>query len=284
MENFISNLTDEVDRRLRQIEQTNEPTLEKARQSVECMDRAMQRLKEFTTGYTFPDEAHEVRFFREQKPCLLSKLLYHSRIYEIEISLPAAGKEAQAAYFRVQAQRITGFFERNIEFFHYFRSGSTHLDRYYFIRGNSGRRIDEGYYYDRDPNFTTLYDYKVAKILANDLVQVYLREQFRIVEGDGGEPFFNLPKERLMWTGSKFELIELMYAIKAARCINNGKASINQIKRYLELMFNIDLGANIARSYLDISLRRNRSQFLDRLKKEYLEQMDELYAHDPARK
>jgi hypothetical protein len=33
------------------------------------------------------------------------------------------------------------------------------------------------YYFEADHNFTTSHDYKVAKIIANDLIQVYLEDQ-----------------------------------------------------------------------------------------------------------
>ena len=40
----------------------------------------------------------------------------------------------------------------------------------------------DNYYFETDTNFTTSHDFKVAKILANDLLQLYLENQLVLLE------------------------------------------------------------------------------------------------------
>ena len=52
------------------------------------------------------------------------------------------------------------------------------MDDAYFIRGkhNIKLRLDT-YYLEADSSFSTSHDFKVAKIIANDLIQFYLEDQ-----------------------------------------------------------------------------------------------------------
>ncbi len=70
---------------------------------------------------------------------------------------------------------------------------------------------------------------------------------------------------RLLWTATKIDLVELIYALYHARCINNGEAEIKNITEAFESLFNIDLG-KYYRTYIDVTRRKiNRSKFLSSL-------------------
>lgn len=71
---------------------------------------------------------------------------------------------------------------------------------------------------------------------------------------------------RLKWTGTKTELIELIYALNTAGCFDGGKAPLARIASYLCEVFDTSLGANIARNFYDMRLRNRPTPFLDRLK------------------
>ncbi len=52
------------------------------------------------------------------------------------------------------------------------------MDDKYFIRGNYDIKYTlDSYYFESDSRFCTSHDFKVAKILANDLIQVYIENQ-----------------------------------------------------------------------------------------------------------
>ena len=82
------------------------------------------------------------------------------------------------------------------------------------------------------------------------------------------------PKVRLTWTGSKVELVELIYAWETAGCFNHGHATIKEIVIYVENIFNIDL-SGYYRMFCDIRNRVDRTAFLDKLIKFLKARMDE---------
>ena len=81
---------------------------------------------------------------------------------------------------------------------------------------------------------------------------------------------------QLTWTGTKTELIELIYALDTAGCLDDGKASLSRIASLLSNVFNIQLGANIARNFYDMRIRNHPVPFLDRLKSLLIERMERM--------
>jgi hypothetical protein len=73
----------------------------------------------------------------------------------------------------------------NFEFYHYYRSGSTHLDKFYFLRGGKHdiQLIPDSFYFERDTKFSTSHDFKVSKILANEMLTVYLNNKLLRLKG-----------------------------------------------------------------------------------------------------
>ena len=73
--------------------------------------------------------------------------------------------------------------DNELEFYKYFRSGNNYLDYKYFLRGKFDVKLAlSSYYFETDTNFSTSHDYKVAKILANDLIQLYLENKLIMIE------------------------------------------------------------------------------------------------------
>jgi len=127
------------------------------------------------------------------------------------------------------------------------------------------------HYFQSDHNFSTSHDYKVAKIIANDLIQVYIEDQ---LNNKDQESKSTAPK-KLNWTGSKVALIELIYALHYQGVFDNGNSDIRLIAKYFEFAFNVDLG-NFYQTYLELRNRKmNRTKFLDALREVLIRRMDE---------
>lgn len=114
-----------------------------------------------------------------------------------------------------------------------------------------------------------------SSFLGNDLLARYVAEgkqpDVEIIEQS---PFF-FPKARLTWTGSKVDLVELIYAWETASCFNHGHANIKEIVVYIEIVFNIDLG-DYYHTFLEMRNRIKRTAFLDKLLKVLNDRMDEV--------
>ena len=82
-----------------------------------------------------------------------------------------------------------------------------------------------------------------------------------------------LSKTVLKWTFPKTYLIELIYGLDAAGCFNSGNVSLNQIARYFEEIFNIDL-SNFPRDFYEMRIRNVQTPFLDLFNKLINKRMD----------
>lgn len=105
-------------------------------------------------------------------------MLYFHKIYRIEAQCPTGSNEVIKLYINKELDNLTYFFNRNLDFYQYYRSHSTIYDEHYFLRGNTDIRLyTDSAQLDKDPNFSTGYDYKVAKILANEMLRIYLNKK-----------------------------------------------------------------------------------------------------------
>ena len=188
-------------------------------------------LRKYTVNYQFRDEAEEIYFFKELKPEVLSKYMYYNKIYVIESKFPTGSDVAQKEYLYNELNSLTFYFSRNLDFYQYYRSKSTYLDRYYFTRNQNDLRIcTDSSHIDKDPLYSTGYDFKVAKIITNELLKIYLtnrlQELERIVQrkADNGQVVETI----LRWTGSKRALVELIYALEANGDFNKGTATLKE--------------------------------------------------------
>ena len=144
----------------------------------------------------------------------------------------------------------------------------TFLDDKYFVRGKIDLRLyTDTFYYDADPDFSTSHDFKVAKIIANDLLCVYLNSEVvaldRRKSGNAKHPACS--KNKYTWTASKNALVELIYALHASGVINEGRVDIKEIALLFENTFNIDQ-SDVYRTFLEIKGRNQPTKFLDTLK------------------
>jgi RteC protein len=138
---------------------------------------AIEQLKTMVSDCPFQNETEEIHFFKHVKPRFYCQLIYFLMIYDIEIDKPMGNRE-KSKYFKKELGKLKAFFEKNREFYHYFRSGSTHEDARFFVRGKQDFSFSiHPYYFDADPRFTTSQDIKAARILANELLIEYLEKE-----------------------------------------------------------------------------------------------------------
>ena len=91
---------------------------------------------------------------------LKTKLQIHSfyKIYRIETQCPNGSNDVIRNYISKELDNLTYFFNRNLDFYQYYRSHSTLYDEYYFVRGKSDLRLcTDSAQFDKDLNFSTLF-------------------------------------------------------------------------------------------------------------------------------
>lgn len=193
--------------------------------------------------------------------------------------------EVQRSYLQRELEKLTLFFNDHLEFYNYYRMNCTYLDDQYFIRGTENHHLyQDSLMFYADPDFSTSHDYLVARIMANDRLEVFLNSQLENLSikaanphwGQVGSPHNSV----LKWTDSKTALIELIYAIYSAGSINNGQCEIRELAALFEQVFDIHL-TDLYRTFLEIKIRSNPSKFMDTLKDALLRKIDEDFGEKP---
>ena len=236
---------------------------------IQLIIQTLSKLKEYVLKRGFKNTDEEIHFFKYQKPIIVSKLIYYNAIYKIETRKPYGAKRIKK-FLNKELKKLKKFFDNNIDFYKYYRSGNSFLDENFFIRGKHDIRMWlDTFYFEADHRFCTSHDYKVAKIIANDLIQVYLEDQLNSNHKKVSD------SSSLHWTGSKTALTELIYALYAQGVFNNGNTDIKLIAKTFETAFNIDLG-DFYHTFMELKARKiNRTKFLDSLCEALIKKMDE---------
>ncbi|ESU28703.1 hypothetical protein FLJC2902T_12940 [Flavobacterium limnosediminis JC2902] len=244
-------------------------TIQQAEIAVNAILQSIEKVKKQILKKGFKSQQEEIHFFKVLKPKFVSKLIYYHTIYNFETRKPNAGNKALQKFISNELESLKRFFDNNLEFYKYYRTGSCFLDHQYFIRGNIDIKLNiDSLYFETDKDFSTTHDFKVAKILANDLIQVYLESKLTKKQTTSKNiPLIEIPTHHpLKWTENKNALIELIYGLHTQGAFNNGKTEIKDIARYFEKMFGIELG-DYYRSYLELRSRKiSKTKFIDTLR------------------
>jgi len=279
MEKFTNLHLDEIEKQIKQIERDEKNEIAKSTRILKFLESKLAELKKFIVKYDFKSEEEEILFFKEIKPKIVSKLIYYMSVHKIEINRPKGSCSTIETYLLKELDLLKHFFDCNIEMYHYFRTGGTNFDKIYFLR-NRDADIPLNiacFFFERDVRFSTVYDYKIAQIMANDLLELYIKSQLvKLKEiSETGQEVHTMLKTRETWTASKTDLVELIYALDAAKCINHGNINLKALASYFENIFNVCIGDKY-RIYLEIRERKgSHTQFLDRLKDKLTERIDE---------
>src|SRR5699024_9021005 len=155
-----------------------ESIIQQSNEMVIFLREVMKGLKTNVVTNGCNDDRSEIEFFKVIKPQVLGKLIYYNKVYRIEMSRPANNGKMYYNYYSLQLERLKLEYVEHIcssNFYRYYRSGRSDRDAIYFQRGNIN-------YYDGhksvvfeiDTNFSTFFDFKIAKIIANELFYSYL--------------------------------------------------------------------------------------------------------------
>lgn len=268
---IIDNLYDELDDLGSEFDNSM-PMMEEA---INLILRSTVEIKSLIVSKGFDSVEDEIYFFKKVKPGILSKLIYYNSIYKIESRKPYGYSKTMKKYLVNEMSKLKRYFDNNLEFYRYYRTESTYLDHKYFVRGKHDIKLNlDTFYFESDFTFTTSHDYKVAKIIANDLIQVYIENKIFNLENSSAKED-DTPKQLLTWTASKRSLVELIYAVHSMSSFNKGNVDIKEIAKAAEKTFGIDL-TDIYHTYLEIRNRKiNRTKYLDSLRDGLIKRMDE---------
>lgn len=252
-------------------------SIEEAAEMIGFLNKCMIELRTFFFSLESISQEDEIFFFKEIKPEILGFLLYFNKIHTIELKCPNGSNDTLIEYYENEQSSLTFFFERNINFYQYYRAKSTHSDERYFLRKEFDNKVYlESVYFIMDNEFCTGYDYKVAKIICNEMLRIYLNKKLHGLEKQLfiDKKRATLPIGNLRWTGPLVALTEYGYGFEASEYVNNGKAEIQEIMTGLEILFNVDLG-KYYRAYTSMREREERTKYLKIMIERLEKRMDE---------
>ena len=277
MMNKIYQISEELTSIVREKELEMSDIIRDVPPTISLLENGFINLKNIVSCFTFPSKHDEIMFFKEIKPQLFSKLIFFRKIYQLELNRPISNYKTIRVYLEREHERINLFYNRNTEFIQYYRSGKANFDEYYFVRGRKDMELNlESFYFERDPRFSTHFDFKVARLLANDMLAAHLNYQLSKLKYQEENDFstdIEIPSAQ--WTDKKTALTEIIYGIYEEKSINSGNIEIKALATIFGRIFNVDLN-DIYHIYLEIRSRKtNRTEFLNRLIKTLNKRMDE---------
>lgn len=178
---------------------------------IEFIERKIKELFTCLKTYIFESSEAEIYFFKELKPKLISKLIFYKEVLKLESCLPTP-KKLKVRHYEKALDITFQNGKKFKEFKQYYRSKSTCNDFNHFIRNNEKSLIHDCELLNYDERLSTSHDYKLAIIMANDLFSDYVENK---IEGINNSCNLHHPslQSNLNWTGSKIELVELVYAL-----------------------------------------------------------------------
>jgi hypothetical protein len=119
-----------------------------------------------------------------------------------------------------------------------------------------------------------VYVYKAIELVC---IQIkWVQRQMLAKQTPENCPYNREIQTKLQWTGSTVDLVELLYALRATKCINGGKIALKELFDIFCGLFNMDI-RNFSRFFISIKnrMKGDRTAFLDKLKKELTAKLEE---------
>lgn len=249
---------------LQTIEANGIDRLLKANESIKLSHGTLRKLRKTIVKNGFLDTSAEIHFFKNIKMLPQSHLFYYEKVLSCEAYMHPMKPKKRKKYLEAKMDEITHFFTVNSIFINYLRLRRTDMDDRYFTRRFLGSTVPvqpNGTQYD--PDFNTTHDVLLAKVRAKYRYMEYINRELGELRS-GNMDMSMEPDTLLEFDGNKIDLVELVYALKAAK-VFKGDPDIILIQRAVERLFNVKLGYIYTR-YREIQERKGeRITFLPKL-------------------
>lgn len=270
MNHSLDNVIDKINMYEKNILKDTTNLIDDSFKIITYLRESLATLKNQILNKGFKDEAEEINFFKNIKPQILGKLIYYNKVFRIETSCPVDNGKMYYAFFSNEFEELKQEYKDHVcnsDFYRYYRSGRTDKDNEYFMLGKINYHNGlNSFVFEIDPSFSTYYDYKIARIIANELLHTYLLEKTNPNQTSNFSLQNSESIQEIFWTNSKNALIELIYALHASGSISHGKIGIRKISLAFHILFRTPLG-DIHHAFHRMKDRTgSRTAFIDQLK------------------
>lgn len=242
--------------------------------SLRLVKEAIAGLKRELHASPFASREDETQYFKDQAPVIYSRLFFFMKLYLIESNRAHMSRERFQVRLQEEMQRVEDFYAQHQDILQYTSMDNSFWDRCLYTRQNFGDwwAEEEGLFIDQD---FTIGSYWMAKKRANEELMRWLSEQLdRLDQPVKTESTKERQKAGLVWTAKQVDLVELVYALHAAGCFNNGKATLKETMEAFEGFSGIAVGQYHI-TLQEIARRKiNPVKFLDQLKEGLKNKLD----------
>ena len=279
MNEYCLNFFSEFEKEYQNIKTTNSDSIVIAHKVTELIETRSKELFKWLKKHKFSSPEEEIYFFKDLKPIFISKLIYYKTVLSIETNLPTS-KKNKIKFYEDALNLIQENTNKNRKFYEYYRARASHKDKIYFLRNCDANIIKRDCsLINYDVKLCTTHDYNMAVMIANDTLTNYLENKIEQLENNCTIVHPSI-QQTVNWTGTKIDLIELIYALHHSKKINNGSTDIKELALFFGKLFNQDIEENIYRFYIDIKNRKTgRTKFINQLseviEKQILEEENE---------
>lgn len=251
-------------------------SLQRLKETLACIQALISDLDKFVFANPFQDQSEEIYFFKKVKPQFVARTIFESERYNLETQQPKGLSETLIGYFKDELRYIDRFFKLNAFQYQYFKNEVETLDHLYFINSansfdtqSSGKPIldigqgeNMGYLFAKFIAYERMQDCLLFRIKSLVSPQISMSEEV-------------ITHATLQWTGDSINLVEVAYGIWLTGQVNNGNASISEIIRYMEKVFDVKIG-RAHRRWSEISQRKRSSytKYLDRMREAIFQRVD----------
>jgi hypothetical protein len=235
---------------------------------IRICEESLVQLRQRVMEHSFPGKDCEIYFFKQVKPVIRARYIYYQKLYRLHLGYFNGSGLLEKERLEKELRDIACYFADNHVFYTYYRTGSTHHDELFFVRGQYDWKIcPEADHFDS--LFTTSFDGKLAELMAYELLMKYidgmLKPSLKLTEPASITASRPAAAGTLQCTASLTDIVELGYALQNCGFFNHGKASIKEIMAFLADACKVDL-RNFYHLFLRLRERKNPAKFLDELK------------------
>ncbi|MCE7054726.1 RteC domain-containing protein [Algoriphagus sp. AGSA1] len=200
--------------------------------SFYLVDKTIQELKEGIKELEFLDEEEEIEFFKVYMTEFLSRSHFFSELFQIESERLGIVNQSDDFFYSGKMEEVKKYFQRYAALNNYLIMGKSYLDRVYFLRGSEAPLIyPDLFRHTIDSSFCTVYTLHFARLKAMEKLMNYLSKKVRDVQGEVEKPSVPNQQTSILWTGSKVELVELIYALKTTTVVNHGSITVAELAK-----------------------------------------------------
>lgn len=254
MRAYLESLVRDLGNEFIKIDSQKGTFIERTQTKLNLALKILADLKTEVESKPFKNTEDEISYYKHLKPQICSQALFLQNVLRIESGLPLGNKKRIKKILDSELESLHKFHQTHKSKFEYLLLNQSHLDQTFF----SHKSINRNW---------------VSSIKAAQLLNCYLNDKLWALKNNNSQQlslplpdFSQLSKSagKLKWTGTKAEIVELIYALQASGTINDGKATIKSIAEFCEQHFDINL-EDYRFAFKSIKNRHRSAKFLTKL-------------------